>query len=57
MLTVEEIIRRIQGLSEREIELMLHQVGRAPKCECIPCQYAWRVSVNRFLRAVEASRN
>lgn len=57
MLTVDEIIRRIQCLTDREIEMMARQVGSAPKCKCPACHLKWRVSVNRFLRAVEASRN
>lgn len=56
-LTRDEVERRVNRLTESELEQMHRQVGLPPKCKCLVCRNKWTVKVNRFLRAVEAARN
>lgn len=57
MLTLEEVIQRVDRLTEYETDCFLKQVGVRPKCTCPKCKQTWMVRVNEFLRVVEASRN
>jgi hypothetical protein len=57
MLTPTEIAVKLDRFTQAEIDQMVRQIGLGPECKCIQRQRAWLVRVNKFIRAVEASRN